>query len=63
MTRRALQFVAANALSPVVYGSVIGNGGRGAVYRLANDLAFRLTANDCRAVAVSGAEPRWARVA
>lgn len=63
MTRRAQQFVAANALSPVVYCSIIDDGGRGAVYRLANGRAFTLTANDCRAVAVSGAEPRWARVA
>lgn len=59
MTARAQKFVAANALSPVVYGSVVGSGGRGAVYRLANGLAFTLSAAECRAVG----EIRWARVA
>lgn len=63
MTRRAQHFIAANALSPVVYASVIGRGGQGAVYRLANDMAFTLTADDCRALTLAGAEPRWARVA
>jgi hypothetical protein len=41
--------------SPVVYGSVIGDGGRGGLFRLADDRTFKLSADECRIV-----RPRWA---
>lgn len=55
MTHNAHRFTEANKRSPVVYGAVIGNGGRGAIYRLANDQTFTLTAAECAMV-----QPRWA---
>lgn len=56
MTHKAHRFIEANKISPVVYGSVIGNGGRGATYRLADDQTFTLTAAECRMIG----QPRWA---
>lgn len=41
-------FIAANKRSPVVSGAVIGSGGEGAHYTLANGKTFTLTAADCR---------------
>jgi len=58
MSERAKEFVEANAKSPVVYGSAIGNGGKGAYYRLANGQRFRLNREDCAAVGM----PRWLNV-
>jgi hypothetical protein len=55
MTWRAEQFTKANRESPVVYGSAIGDGGKGAMYRLADDRTFTLTAVECAMV-----KPRWA---
>jgi hypothetical protein len=48
------QFKLANRHSPVIAGSVIGNGGQGARYTLANRKTYTLTADDCTAI-----EPRW----
>jgi hypothetical protein len=65
MTHKAALFLAANARSPVVYGSVLtdprwrGDGpppSRGCYYRLADGKTFRLGLADCRAVVA----PRWA---
>lgn len=54
--RKIEEFKAANAQSPVVYGSVIGRGGEGCIYRLADERVFKLTARECELVGV----PRWA---
>jgi hypothetical protein len=56
MTHRAHRFLEANRSSAVVYGSVIGNGGKGCFYRLADEQTFTLTAEECRMVGA----PRWA---
>ena len=56
MTRRARSFLDANAQSPVVYGSVKGDGGDGCFYRLADGRTFDLSLLDCRYVGI----PRWA---
>lgn len=53
MTRRARNFLTANADSPVVYGSVDGNA---VVYRLENGKLFHLTRADCE----HAQYPRWA---
>lgn len=55
MTIKAYRFIEANKISPVVYGAAIGTGGQGAIYRLADNKTFTLTAEECRLV-----EPRWA---
>ena len=49
------RFKEANKISPVVSATVIGRGGQGAFYRLANDTYFKLTSEECRQVT-----PRWA---
>ena len=59
MTRNARAFLAANAQSPVVYGSVKGRGGAGCIYRLADDTLFDLSALDCHYIG----HPRWAHMA
>jgi hypothetical protein len=56
MTAPARRFLQANAQSPVVYGSVIGDGGRGVMYRLADGTVWKLTRQDCLHVR----QPRWA---
>lgn len=56
MTHKAMRFLKANASSPVVYGSVIGQGGEGCFYRLEDGQTFELTAKECRQIGV----PRWA---
>lgn len=55
MTVKVHRFKEANKISPVVYGSAIGNGGQGAFYRLADGKTFELTAEECRLI-----QPRWA---
>lgn len=50
MTKRSEAFVIANDLSPVVSGSVIGTGGQGGRYTLADGTSFRLSLDDCRAL-------------
>jgi hypothetical protein len=55
-TYRARRFREANRRSPVVYGSVIGEGGKGCFYRLADEQTFELNAEECRAIG----HPRWA---
>lgn len=63
MTLKAKRFIAANRESAIVYGSVIG-GDRGpehvegCFYRLQNGRTFKLTVEDCRAIA----GPRWLHV-
>lgn len=57
LTPRQRRFVAANRISPVVYGSVLGNGGKGCFYRLADGQTFTLTARDCATI---GQQVRWA---
>lgn len=60
MTKRAAEFHTANRLSPVVYGSVLGqvpDNIKGAYYRLANGSTFKLTVADCRSLPGT---PRWA---
>lgn len=52
MTRRAKNFLAANAQSPVVYGSAAGNG---MTYRLANGKVFNLSALDAK----QAGHPLW----
>lgn len=59
MTSKAHQFLMANEQSPVVYGSVIGRGGRGCHYRLQDGRNFRLGAKDCKDVG----HPRWQHMA
>lgn len=56
MTHKALLFIKANAASPVVYGSVIGEGGHGCYYRLEDGSTFELSAKECRQIG----QPRWA---
>jgi hypothetical protein len=58
MTRKALQFLAANKRSPIVYCGIIGKGGRGAIYRLADDSSFSLTRADC--LDLPAHQLRWA---
>lgn len=53
MNARARNFLAANEVSPVVYGSVDGNC---VDYRLANGKMFRLTVVEAR----QAPNPRWA---
>ena len=57
MSLKAARFLEANATSPVVYGSVMDNGG--CVYRLRDGSAWTLTAKECRDVG----QPRWAHLA
>lgn len=54
MSQNLQDFIAANAKSPVVAGSVIGDGGEGAFYTLSNGRTFSLTADECGLVS-----PRW----
>lgn len=49
-------FVEANRKSPVVSGAVIGRGGRGCRYTLADGRTFRLSSEDCKAIG----KPDWA---
>jgi hypothetical protein len=56
MTENGKQFVAANAKWPVVSGAVIGRGGKGCRYTLANGQSFRLSSDDCREIG----KPTWA---
>ena len=58
MTRRAREFLAANKVSPIVDGGVIGSGGRGAMYRLADDRRFTLGRADC--LDLPAHQLRWA---
>lgn len=51
----ARNFLFHNAGSPVVYGSVEG---QGCTYRLANGRTFRLSSADCQHVG----HPRWAHI-
>jgi hypothetical protein len=53
MTLKADRFIAANAKSPVVYGSCDADG---CTYRLADGSRWQLNRNDCQAVG----HPRWA---
>lgn len=53
ITRRARNFITANEVSPVVYGSMDGSC---VTYRLANGQMFRLHAIDAR----QAPNPRWA---
>lgn len=55
MTKKAREFREANRRSPVVYGSAIGDGGRGAYYRLEDGKTFRLGKADCAAAGM----PLW----
>lgn len=55
MNARARNFLAANELSPVVYGSVAENG---VVYRLADGKMFNLSIVEAR----QAPNPRWAFV-
>lgn len=50
ISKRAAEFKAANAKSPVVHGAVIGSGGKGAYYTLKNGVVFELSRQDCAAV-------------
>ena len=54
MSENLKAFQAANAKSPIVMGSAIGNGGEGAHYTLKNGKRFTLTAAECRQTLV-----RW----
>ena len=47
-------FIRANSLFLVVKARVIGQGGRGAIYTLANGTAYKLTAEELAHV-----KPRW----
>lgn len=53
MNARTRNFIIANEVSPVVYGSVDGNC---VTYRLENGQTFRLSANDAR----EASQPKWA---
>lgn len=59
MTRKLIDFVAANVGSPVVYGSTIGAADEptGCFYRLANGRSFRLTTAELRRLPPGC--PRW----
>jgi|GEM_PF-4708531 len=48
MSDNLKRFIAANRRSPVVSGAVIGNGGQGAHYTLANGKTFTLSDDECR---------------
>ena len=50
MTPNLQSFVQAQRTYPVVKGRCIGNGGRGAVYTLANGKAFTLSREECAAM-------------
>lgn len=50
-------FVAANTASPVTSGSVIGQGGEGAYFTLANRTTHRLGAEACKLL--PDGFPRW----
>lgn len=54
-TPKVQRFILANQESPVVYASVLGSGGRGGLFRLADDRTFKLSADECHIV-----RPRWA---
>lgn len=53
LSAKAQAFAAANAESPVVFGSAQKNGG--AYYRLADGRSFRLSLHDCRSLLA----PTW----
>lgn len=55
MTPKAEAFIKANESSPVVSGAVIGSGGKGARYTLANGQRFKLTSEECKQIGM----PRW----
>lgn len=55
MTKNVQQFLDANALSPVISGAVIGQGGQGAHYTLENGAVFELSHDDCETIG----KPRW----
>jgi hypothetical protein len=55
LSQNAQTFVAANFLSPVIEGTVKGEGGEGAVYTLQDGRRFELSADECKAVGL----PRW----
>jgi len=59
MTENGKRFVVANAMSPVISGAVIGRGGKGCIYTLANGQEFRLSSDDCKEIG----KPRWAAFA
>ena len=56
MSDNAADFLAANMISPVVYGAVVGRGGEGCRYRLADGREFHLTRDECAEVG----QPIWA---
>ena len=49
-TDTAEQFMAANKLSPVVYGAILDQETGGAHYRLDNGKSFTLSCEECRKV-------------
>jgi hypothetical protein len=55
MTENGKRFVEANGTSPVVCGVVIGRGGEGCRYTLADGSSFRLSSDDCKEIG----KPRW----
>ena len=50
MTKKAKEFMKENAIHPVVSGSIVGSGGQGGFYTLANHKTFRLSREDCLAL-------------
>lgn len=50
MTPNLSSFIRANRRIPVVNGSCIGQGGRGARYTLSNGKTFTLTRDECAAL-------------
>lgn len=55
MTRNARAFLEANRRSPVISGAVIGSGGKGGYYTLANGQSFTLNVRECEQVGL----PWW----
>jgi len=50
-------FIRANDRSLVISASVIGEGGRGAIYHLASGMVFKLSAAECEALPAG--YPKW----
>lgn len=62
MTDKSEQFMKENDKSPVIIGSVIGNGGQGGYYTLANGKQFTLNLQDCNDLPEGYPKWNWERL-